>query len=93
MVIICHLQPALWTHTYQVVKVAKLLGVIVDSVLTCWSRISTVIAASMYTYRLLRRLKSLGIPALRLMTVFNLFILLKLIYAFTVWYASLISTE
>ena len=83
----------LGTHTLQVVEAAKLLGVTIDSGLTWWSHINTVTAASTYRLYLLRRLKSLGIPASELTTVYNLFILPKLTYASPAWSTSMTSTQ
>ena len=80
-------------HSLQVVKSAKLLGVMLDDQLTWKQHVYTTVRSAAYKLYMLRRLRSLGTPAEELKGVYITFILPKLMYASPVWSSSLTRTQ
>ena len=80
-------------NTLQVVDSTKLLGVTIDNKLNWKPHVSEVVKSSSFRLHLLRRLKSLGVPAHELLSVYTTFILPKLTYASPTWSSSLNATQ
>ncbi|XP_063877111.1 uncharacterized protein LOC135109616 isoform X2 [Scylla paramamosain] len=80
-------------HPLQVVRCAKLLGVMVDDQLTWKQHVASTIRSATYRLYMLRRLRSLGTPTDELRGVYVTFILPKLMYASPVWSSSLTQTQ
>ena len=80
-------------HSLQVVRSAKLLGVMLDDQLTWKQHISTTVRSAAYKLYMLRRLRSLGTPEEELKGVYITFILPKLMYASPAWSSSLTCTQ
>ena len=79
----------LGSNTLEVVESTKILGITIDNKLTWNDHVKSTIKSSTYRLHLLRRLKSLGLPAEELKNIFNTFILPKLTYAAPAWSSSL----
>ncbi|XP_045112270.1 uncharacterized protein LOC123505173 [Portunus trituberculatus] len=86
--------PGLYRQQFlQVVRSAKLLGVTIDDQLTWKLHVGNLVKSATYKLHLLRRLKTLGIPAGELAGVYSCFILPKLTYASPAWSSSLTLTQ
>ncbi|MPC78037.1 hypothetical protein E2C01_072510 [Portunus trituberculatus] len=88
-----HPQLTLSPHLLQVVRSAKLLGVTVDDQLTWKQHVTTTVRSADYRLYMLRRLKSLGIPADELEGVYLTLVLPRLMYASLAWSSSLTSHQ
>ena len=80
-------------HILEVVKSAKILGVIIDDKLNWDLHVSTIVSSTSFRLYMLRRLKSLGVPTPELSNIFKTFILPKLTYASPAWSSSLNNTQ
>ena len=77
----------------MVAQTTKLLGVVIDHKLNWNDHVSATVKAASYRLYMLRRLKSLGVPATELRNLYRTFILPKLTYASPAWSSSLTVTQ
>ncbi|MCP5014880.1 MAG: hypothetical protein GY938_06290, partial [Ketobacter sp.] len=80
-------------HPLHVVQSVKLLGITLDDKLNWKKHVSTTVKAASYRLYMLRRLRTLGTPTTELRSIYNTFILPKLMYASPAWSSSINVTQ